>query len=67
MTSPAQVHMSVSSLVMYGSHSQAFIRTSFVFPAVEPILESVGYAAPPIPTMPHSRTSAATVLASRLM
>ena len=60
MTSPGQVHMSVSSLVMYGSHSQAFISTSLVLPTLDAILESVGKAAPPMPTMPHSRTIAAT-------
>ena len=58
--------MMVSSLVMYGSHSQAFMSTSPVLPAVEAILESVGKAAPPMPTMPHSRTMAATSLALML-
>ena len=42
MTFSGQVHITVSSEVMYGSHSQALMRRVSVLPAVESILELVG-------------------------
>lgn len=42
ITFSGQVHITVSSEVMYGSHSQAFMSRVSVLPAVESIFEFVG-------------------------